>query len=140
MWRGYEKVSDRSDTFSPRGIFSGGRKGTMRKSAKTFTLIVWEEVPESTKIVLIPNDVLMDLDVEIFRTAQGRYINLDNTPEQEKALDCINNALTSDEGCLSEDHPKGSRWAMRFAEYLQEFDKPIEDKMITRVFVMGFLC
>lgn len=82
---------------------------------QTFTLLVWEAVPESLDFYVIPDDNLDDEDREVLALAQGCYINsTDTSPEQDKALDCINAALTDDPEHLPPDHPQGSKWACRF--------------------------
>jgi len=111
----------------------------MSASTLTYTLLIWEEIPESIKLVLIPNDVLGKNDLKIFRQVHGKYINSTETSKaDEKALDRINNALCSVPEHLGKDHPIGSKWAMRFKDYIRPNEVPIEDENITRVFRMGF--
>lgn len=114
---------------------------TKPETTETFTLLVWEEVPETTKLYLIPNSTLDAEDHTTLKTANGNYINggTDNDDGAETALDCINNALCEDAKYLDDDHPAGSKWAQRWKDYEQGKDKPIEGVIVTHVYVCGFL-
>lgn len=88
---------------------------------QTFTLLVWEEVPEALNFYLIPDDNLDDEDREVLALVQGCYINSTSTSaEQDDALDCINAALTENPKFLPPRHPQGSKWACRFKDYKRE--------------------
>ena len=107
---------------------------------KTFTLLIWEEVPETTKVVLIPNETLDEGDRAVLRTAHGHLINsVGLTPEQNRALDCLNNALCLKEEYLGPEHPVGTRWAMRWKDFIHDQKTPIEGKMISAAYIAGFI-
>lgn len=107
---------------------------------ETFTLIIWEEVPEETSLYLIPDSILNNEDREVLKVSHGNYINhTKSTDEQEKALDCLSNAFCREPKYLGEDHPVGSRWAMRFIDYKLEGDALEINKYITKVIRCGFL-
>lgn len=104
-----------------------------------YVLIVWEEVPETTKLVLVPRDTLDETDMAILRTAAGAYINTDISPDQHRAVDCINAALCTKPEHLADEHPAGSKWAMRWKGHARAIDTPITDVTVTTVIVCGFL-
>lgn len=114
----------------------------------TYTLLVWEEVPEKTTMVLIDNATLTDEDHAVLTKAHNCYINGDLTEEEEAAACCVGAALCTDPEYLDEDHPVGSRWAMRFKDCERDGDgdddgergKPrFIGKTITHVYRSGFL-
>ena len=109
--------------------------------AKTYTLLMWEEVPEDTKLFLLPNDTIDDEALQVLRKANGKYINhVDATKADLDALNCIGNAVCSTAEYLDDDHPVGSKWALRWTGCLhEEGTGPIEGKTITAVFCAGIL-
>ena len=105
-------------------------------------LLVWELVPERNTFVLIPTSTLHDDDYDVLRAANGAYINSDTTPEQDMALSCINNALCPKPEYLADEHPKGSKWAMRWTSYVCPFGKPItpaDGVVVTHVYCCGVM-
>lgn len=107
--------------------------------AKTYTLLIWEEIPESTKLVLIPNDTLDASDIDALRKSNGKFINHDVYPDDVRdALNCLSDALCSKAEHLSDKNPAGSKWALRWKDCIQDDAKPIEGKPITTVFLSGF--
>lgn len=110
--------------------------------ADTYTLLIWEEIPENTRLALIPNDALDDEDRRVLRAAHGKYINSTGVSKEDLVvLDCLNNALCPKDEYLSDEHPKGSKWAMRWHAYLKadEDSNPIEGENITYVYRAGFI-
>lgn len=121
---------------------SGSKKDGI-EILETYTLLVWEEIPERGKLAIIPNDVLTEADFVVFRQADGHMMNsVGIGPEVEAAIYKLTNALYTVEHHLSSDHPMGSRWAMRFKDYIIESGNGvkvcIEDKIITRVYRTGW--
>ena len=114
-------------------------KTAKKPAAETYTLLIWEEVPESTKVAVIPNDTL-DADTHaVLARAHGKYINSTNTPpEDEAALECVNLAMCSDSKYIGAEH-LGSKWTMRFSSFVADSEKPITGKLITHVYRCGFL-
>lgn len=108
---------------------------------KTYTCLIWEEVPENTKLYLIPNDQLDDGDHAILTVAQGNFINaINQTPEQNEALTCVANALCEKEEFLDEEHLKGTKWAMRFVSFKKDItNSPITGVLVDRIYHCGFL-
>jgi hypothetical protein len=107
----------------------------------TYTLLIWEEIPENTRLVVIPNNTLDESDLKVLTKAHGKYINNEDDPESYKALNCINNALCQNAEHLDKEHPVGSKWAQRWKDHYSregEFP-PVLDKIITRVYLCGFI-
>lgn len=104
----------------------------------TFTLLIWEEIPESIKLYVIPDANLDDDDRKVLEAVQGNYINeVGLTDEEHDALNCINAALTENPEHLPKEHPADSKWACRFQDYKQEMG-PL-GVVISRVVQCGFL-
>lgn len=57
----------------------------------SYTLLIWEEVPETTHLFLIPNDVITPAQRELLKQAQGRLINRD---DENPGLEFVNAAVT----------------------------------------------
>ena len=96
-----------------------------------YTLLVWEEVPEDTKMYLIPNEVANKYR-HWFEEAHGRYINRD---ENNDGMDFLNYALSKDkwaEGYPMEEH------AGVLADYQVKMGSPIVDTHITSVYHSDF--
>jgi hypothetical protein len=123
------------------GAASERLKGEQNMNDTTYTLLIWEEIPETTHFVLIPNTDLDAEDLSVLRQAHGCFIDgLTETETQRKALDYLNAALAMNPECLPESHPEGSKWAMRWTKYVRDaHDSPIEEKIITHVFLSGFV-
>jgi hypothetical protein len=98
------------------------------------TLLIFENVPESTLVFLIPNAP------EWVALAHGHYINTmgcpDEGPERE-ALDRVNDAITEKKEWCGD--PK-SEWACAFRKYLVKDEKPIVIKGQVMLVRCGFLC
>jgi hypothetical protein len=83
-------------------------KNNFSKDGNTYLLIIWEEVPESTSLYLIPSKDLTKEEVDTFHLCHGHFINLVDTPEDaEKALQEVNLWLSP--GYVSKDltEPEG---------------------------------
>jgi hypothetical protein len=118
-----------------------------------FTLLVWEEIPEDTKLFLIPNEVIDSTRLELLKQAHNKFINQD---EENDGLRFLNAALL-DEKYVNDDsmfddgytsHRDGGRvyrceptpkeWRCIFAKYKQDSSKVVEAD-ITRVIISGFI-
>mgnify|MGYP003476348598 FL=1 len=98
------------------------------------TLLIFENVPESTDLYLIPKAPAW---VEL---AHGLYINHVDCPKdgpEREALNRLNDALAEKPEHCSD--PK-SEWACAFRKYRVKRDKPIVTKGRVRVVRCGFLC
>jgi len=99
------------------------------------TLLIWEQVPESTDLYLIPNDKLSEEQFEYLHQAQNRFINSDGMNDGMKFLstalshDCAEEGFEKYRGCLRE-----YKW--------EDNSEPITDRpeiSITNVFLSGFV-
>jgi hypothetical protein len=105
---------------------------------ETFTLLVWELVPEDTEMYLIPNDVA-DTCRKYLDLAHGSYINGVGWQAEDKSLNqgllYLNQAL-SDDDC-------GQDEFAAFKGILKGFKvdskKPIVDTTVTYVYHSGFI-
>lgn len=103
------------------------------------TLLIWEQVPESTDLYVIPNDTLDDDAREVLTRAHGYYINGDTPPLSGIAINCISAALTDNPDHLPDEHAPGSKWAQRWSTYKQDPKTPLAGTHITHVVRCGFL-
>ncbi len=110
----------------------------------TYSLVIYEEIPERTTLVLVPDADLDENDRVKLMVAQGVVINATDSTENElNAANCVSDALTTKVEYLSEQNPKGSKWAMRFEKYTKSTGSRSEmmafqDVMITHVYWCGF--
>lgn len=111
----------------------------------THTLIVWEEVPDNVKFILIPNAHLTLSDHELFKLASGKYINADDmTDEQDFAINCISYGLTTEDYVddIPPEIPEFYRGGLvQYIVHQRENGKShpvIEGKTITYVYCCGF--
>jgi hypothetical protein len=100
---------------------------------KHHTLVIWQNIPEETKLYLIPDDKISPEQRKLLEEANGKIINCD--PDCE-GLDFVNAAFTEDEE-YSEDLPFANN-AGCFASY-ETSSNYIKDVLITSVCVTGFL-
>lgn len=98
-------------------------------------LLIWEEVPEDTKLYVIPNDV-----AEKYRhyltEAHGNMINHTGW-ENNKGLLFLNTALADQGDGVAE---KGfEEYLGIFARYKVSLESPLKNQNITTVYHSGFL-
>lgn len=93
------------------------------------SLLIWEEVPENTKLYLIPNDEIETDERVHLQAAHGYFINLSNQPKDaELALEVINQMLDGD-------------WAKYLVYNVGADEKrPEIVGTITNVYLCGFIC
>lgn len=85
---------------------------------ETFTLLIWEEVPENSTLFLLPNSELTEEELNTLEKVNGKYCNSVGCSEEETTeLLKLNAARVNKEKYLDEDHPAGSFWAMRYLKY-----------------------
>lgn len=98
-----------------------------------YTLLVWEEVPEETKMYLIPNEVAIKYE-GFLRSAHGHLINTVDD-DQYPGLKFLNTALSDNE--WSDTGFEQYRGLLK--DYKVDMTNPILDKTITAVFHSGFI-
>jgi hypothetical protein len=109
-------------------------------AAVTHTLIIFEQVPESTQLYLVPDSEIDEEHRKVLRTAHGNLVNtVDLELEEEDAINCISSILCKTEDHLAEAHPKGSRWAMHWAKYEKQVDEPLEGLSVSNVYWTGWV-
>ncbi len=123
----------------------------------TYTLLIWEQVPEETTLYLIPNTkVEKDNRLELLRLAHNNYIN---ASVENYGLRFLNAALVPfehinddeyfDDGYINKlvngswtkikaHEPTPVKWRCVFDQYKVD-SAIIEDSHITRVIVSGFI-
>lgn len=98
----------------------------------TYTLLVWEEIPENTKMFMIPNEIA-DKYRNYLEEAHNRYINIDETND---GMNFLNYALAKEK--WAEGYPMEEHTGV-FADYEVNFkNNPISNVQITFVYHSGF--
>lgn len=90
---------------------------------ETYTLLVWEEVPEKSFMFLIPNSVMITQYRVALKEAQSKYVNQDDTND---GLMFVMESVCGD--------VKGI-----FKQYSVDMKVPITGKTITEVYHCGFI-
>jgi hypothetical protein len=113
---------------------------------ETFTLLIWKEIPEFTKLFLIPNSVLHSTDglLNILKIAHGKYGNSTLTNQMQadaiwslyeilstKSLYFDENTSTKYAGLLSD-------FMIDNGEITQDPPSPLEGKIITSIYKSGY--
>jgi hypothetical protein len=99
------------------------------------TLLIWEEVPETTKLYVIPNQVADEYRPH-FDDAHNHMINQQGW-ENNNGLLFLNTALSDAPDGIAE---KGfEQYLGIFAKYKVSIDSPLKDQNITAVYHSGFL-
>jgi hypothetical protein len=110
--------------------------------SETYSLLVWEEIPDRTRFVLIPNSWMTEEKRKIFQIAANHHINsTDTTPEQEQALNHINLGLEKDYVSNDVDDyysyvPR--EWHGALHKWVLDDSGSIENTHITHVYRSGF--
>jgi hypothetical protein len=117
------------------------RKDNMAKTTGKTTLLIWEEVPENTKLYLIPNEIVEKYK-EHLDQAHGHMINEEGWDENP-GLKVLSAALMGDdEGEVDEGFEE---FRGVFTEYLAhdtsagEPIKPLTDVNVTAIYFSGFM-
>lgn len=106
---------------------------------KTFTLLVWESIPESCDLYLVPDDTLTEEEHKTLDDAQDQYANDgDITDEGEVATEILSNALCDNPEHLSKDHPAGSKWAQRFISFKVEAGSLPAGTVVSKIIRTGY--
>ena len=94
-----------------------------------YTLLIWEEVPETTSLYLIPSEEAVKY--EKFLTLA--HMKLYNCDEVNDGMRFVNTALGSEFP-----EPGFEEYLGIFRNYKWDQDKPIVNKTINAVYVTGF--
>jgi hypothetical protein len=92
------------------------------------TLLIWEIIPEETKLFLIPNHVA-DQYVQLLDQAHNKFVNFGAL---NPGLEFLNYAVLKEKGVDN----KNARGV--FANYEVDKDMPLKNVLITRVYLSGF--
>lgn len=112
-----------------------------QSSDETFILLIWEEIPETTKLVLIPASTVSQELEDLLESVHNCYGNMvGNTEEETNNILCLTNALASDEFYLNKEiDPK---WNQILTKYIVDdgsgTSRPIHNK-IRSVYRTGWL-
>jgi hypothetical protein len=98
----------------------------------SYTLLVWETIPEETDFYLIPNEVAKDYE-DYLKQAHHKFIN---AQEMNDGMAFLNTALADEDGVA-----EGGMCAYLgiFKQYKVDHKKPLLDKNITAVYLSGFV-
>lgn len=99
---------------------------------KSYTLVVWQNIPEETKLYLIPDEEISPKQRKLLEDAHEKIINCNPNCE---GLDFVNAAFSEEE------YPKDLPFANNagcFASY-ETPPSHIKDVLITSVCMTGFL-
>jgi hypothetical protein len=110
-----------------------------------FTLLIWEEIPEDTKLYLVPNEEIDDRLRAVLNCANGQIIN---TTTSSNGAQVLNHMLTSkfppDEEAIEHMADWDPSWLGRFEKFHFE---PMKDPTlaggsglcITHIYHCGFM-
>lgn len=103
----------------------------------SYTLIVYEEIPENTKLFLVPNDEINSKQREMLAKVAGCFIN---TETQIDECNWLSNILCKKKSHCArwsndDDHSDWCAWS----KHQKESDVQIEGVVITNVIVTGFV-
>ncbi len=99
-----------------------------------YVLLIWEEIPESTKFFLIPIEIAND-HAEYLEEAHNKFINSD---DENDGLNFLNMAVC-EPGQKWDDDVPFKDCAGLFHEYLYDVTKPITGTNIKAVYLSGFV-
>lgn len=109
---------------------------------KTYTLLLWWEVPENLSYYMLPNDVLTDEQVLLLNDAHGHFVNGSNEDNAHIGMWFVYASVAKaiyKNDYISEVQKYGikAEWVSIFEQYKVDALKPIEEN-ITRVVQCGF--
>lgn len=106
------------------------------KTPETYTLLIWEEVPEDTKLYLIPNERVGGHRI-LLNMSQNHMINGGDVEEHVAAsINGIQALISPTREFIPEENLK---LACLWSEFKVDRAKPIANKVITHVYFTGFL-
>lgn len=107
---------------------------------KTYTLLIWESVPESMNLYLIPDEILDQDDQGLLESTNGHYLNSLDIPDNVRdAVDTLSDALSEKPEHLSAKNPPGSPWAQRFVSYQIEAGPVPIGTTLSKIIRTGYL-
>jgi hypothetical protein len=96
-----------------------------------YTLLIYEEVPENTRLFLIPNEEITDEQDKVLKACQNKFVNSDDHTDE---MDTLSELIAKKkEHCRD-----GSKHACLWGDYEEGKEKPLKGT-ITRVFISGFM-
>lgn len=98
------------------------------------TLVIWEEVPETTKLYVIPNNLLTEERLELLQQCAGTFVNTDS--EKEATIWLMETLTEEREYCTNESVPESEKCI--FAQYKIDA-KEVIIADISRVVLSGFM-
>lgn len=103
----------------------------------THTLLIYEMVPETVTLYLIPNNEINEETRDFLRAAQGKLINAD---EMNDGMEFLNAAVQEPE-YKDDVEPAWKQFACVFHQYKVEDEGHLEvsGKPITHVYTSGFV-
>jgi len=120
----------------------------------SYTLLIWEMVPEETYLYLIPNDQISEEQWALMKQANRKLMNCNDLNE---GMTFLNTALTPEEHINDDSYfddgytrmsdgsmqlkrePAKKEWRCIYAKYKQADDSLLENTNITRVVLSGFV-
>lgn len=112
----------------------------------TYTLLIFEQVPESTELYLVPNTAALQPLFEAMKVADGHFVNSsENDDTQEEALGVLSwGLMTFEHHDEANERAEAAEAGMNpsLVGALAEFktETPIQpDGVITRIYRAGFL-
>ena len=99
------------------------------------TLVIWEQIPETTDLFLIPNSEIDDEMRGIMQRAHGKLINADEDVEDALKL---NAAFSPKNEKYPVDDEYLPYWG-RFAQYRAEENGPIQNTHVTHIYMSGWV-
>ena len=109
----------------------------MSNDTRPSTLLIWEQIPETTDLFLIPND---DIERNGWRKrleeAHGLFLNSD---ESNEGLDFLNLAVLDEDSRYVESKEHLNQYMCLFNKYKQNTIRPLTNVEITHVYRSGFM-
>lgn len=112
----------------------------------TFTLLIWEEIPERTRIFFIPNEGIIDERLrKVLDKANGQIIN---TADMETdAAEVLNLLLTSKYPPTKDDLEHMVDWSSAWLGLFEQMEVKLpslgnlgpDGKVVTHVYLSGFM-
>jgi len=111
-----------------------------------FSLFIYNQIPDQVDLYLIPNQDIEDNGwLSFFQNAHNKFINNDDL-DSNKGLKFLLSATVSnkylEDDTYFNDHFDTSykvEWRCVLDKYKQDNAKPIENVIVTRVFMSGFI-
>ena len=97
----------------------------------SYSLLIYEEVPENTRLFIIPNEKITDEQQAVLEACHNKFVNQDDQTEE---MDVLAELI-----CKEKKHcRKGATHACQWAGYEHSNDQPLK-YTVTRIFISGFI-